>query len=148
MRKLKIYLDNCCYNRPYDEQTSFKVVIETLSKLFIQELVLGRKLDLVWSYILKYENSRNSIESKRDAISKWENVSVEFVEKSDEVVALAKEIAATGLHSADSLHVACAIAAKCDYFITTDKRAAKYKDSRIKVCMPNDFISLEVENDE
>ena len=58
MRKIKIYLDNCCYNRPYDEQTQPKVVIETLAKLYIQELVLNHKLDLVWSYILKYRNDR------------------------------------------------------------------------------------------
>ena len=59
MRKAKIYLDNCCYNRPYDDQTQPKVILETLAKLYIQELVLDQKLELVWSYILKFENSRN-----------------------------------------------------------------------------------------
>ena len=54
MRKIKIYLDNCCYNRPYDDQIQPKIIIETLAKLHIQKLVLDKKLDLVWSYILRY----------------------------------------------------------------------------------------------
>ena len=65
VRKTKIYLDNCCYNRPYDDQAQPKVILETLAKLYIQELVLNRKIDLVWSYVLKFENSQNILESKR-----------------------------------------------------------------------------------
>jgi len=42
MRKLTIYLDNCCYNRPCDYQSQAKIVLETLAKLYIQELVLNR----------------------------------------------------------------------------------------------------------
>lgn len=33
---MRIYLDNCCYNRPFDDQTQIKVLIETLAKLDIQ----------------------------------------------------------------------------------------------------------------
>ena len=34
---MKVYLDNCCYNRPYDSQESFKINMETRAKLHIQE---------------------------------------------------------------------------------------------------------------
>jgi predicted nucleic acid-binding protein len=148
MHKPKIYLDNCCYNRPYDDQASPKVVLETLSKLYIQERVLKHEIDLVWSYILKYENSRNSVDSKRTAIAQWEQLSVQFVDKSPAIVALADEIAATGVHPADSLHIVCAIAAHCDYIITIDKRMLKFKDHKIIVCSPVVFIGQEAENDE
>jgi len=144
MRDLMIYLDNCCYNRPYDDQAQTKVVLETLAKLYIQELVLNKKLKLVWSYILKFENSQNSFEAKREAIAQWEKLSVRFVGKSEEVVALAKEIEATGVHQADALHIACAIAAKCDYFISVDNRVLKYRDDRIAICSPVDFVNMEV----
>jgi predicted nucleic acid-binding protein len=144
MRDLTIYLDNCCYNRPYDDQTRTKVVIETLAKLYIQELVFNKKLKLVWSYILKFENSQNTFDAKREAIAKWEKLSVEFVNKSPDVVALGKEVELTGVHPADALHVACAITAKCDYLITVDNRVLKYRDDRIKVCSPVDFVKLEV----
>lgn len=143
MKKLRIYLDNCCYNRPYDDQTQPKVVIETLAKLYIQELVLKHEVDLVWSYILTFENSRNLLASKKTAIAKWETLSLHFVEKSDSVVALAKEIAATGIKPADALHIGCAITANCDYIITVDKRMLQYQDNRICVCSPIDFINRE-----
>ncbi len=56
---MKIYLDNCCYNRPYDDQTQIRISLETQAKLYIQDLVKNKKLDLVTSYILWYENSEN-----------------------------------------------------------------------------------------
>ena len=146
MRKL-IYLDNCCFNRPYDDQAQPNVAIETLAKLYIQELVLKHELDIVWSYILKFENSRNIFEAKREAIAQWEKISIRFVERSEIITAMAREIAATGVKPADSLHIACAIAAKCDYMITVDNRMLQYHDNRIIICNPVDFIKRESEND-
>ena len=147
MANKKIYLDNCCFNRPYDDQTQPKVVIETLAKLYIQELILKHEFDLVWSYVLKFENSRNIVEAKRSAIARWETVSVEFIGKSDSVVALANEIAAAGIKPFDALHIACAITTNCDYIITVDKRMLKYRNDRIIVCNPVDFINNEAGND-
>ena len=146
--KTKIYLDNSCYNRPYDDQVQPKVILETLAKLYIQEHVLKQEIDLVWSYVLKFENSRNVLESKRAAIAQWEKVSVEFVGKSEPLVELARKVEKTGIKPFDALHIACAITAQCDYLITVDKRMAKYRDDRIVICNPVDFISREAGNDE
>ena len=30
---MKIYLDNCCYNRPFDQQDNLRVHLESLAKL-------------------------------------------------------------------------------------------------------------------
>ena len=147
MRRLKIYLDNCCYNRPYDDQANPKVVVETLAKLYIQELILKHAFDLVWSYVLKFENSQNSVEAKRTAIAQWEKLSIQFVGKSAIIVEIAKKIAESGIQSADALHIACAINAHCDYLITVDKRMIKYRDDRIVICSPIDFINRESESD-
>ena len=147
MAKLRVYLDNCAYNRPYDDQTQPKVTLETLAKLHIQELALKREIDIVWSYILKFENSRNVFAAKRAAIGQWEKISACFVQKSDLVTALARQIESTGIKPADSLHIACAITAHCDYMVTVDKRILKYKDNRIIICNPVDFINRENEYD-
>mgnify|MGYP001080875742 FL=1 len=56
---MRIYLDNCCYNRPYDDQSQFRIYLETQAKLYIQELIKQDKIELVTSYILEYENSKN-----------------------------------------------------------------------------------------
>ena len=34
---MKIYLDNCCFNRPYDDQTQIRISLETQAKLYVQE---------------------------------------------------------------------------------------------------------------
>ena len=44
---MRIYLDMCCYNRPYDDQTQLKVAMETQSKLHIQMLVREKKLEFI-----------------------------------------------------------------------------------------------------
>ena len=31
-----IYLDNCCFNRPFDDQKQIRIQIETEAKLYIQ----------------------------------------------------------------------------------------------------------------
>ena len=36
---MRVYLDNCCYNRPYDPQEELAVVLETFAKLQIQALM-------------------------------------------------------------------------------------------------------------
>jgi hypothetical protein len=46
---MRIYLDNCCFNRPYDDQTQIKIEVETKAKLFIQSQVENGSLELAWS---------------------------------------------------------------------------------------------------
>ena len=36
---LRIYLDNCCYNRPYDDQSQIRISLEAQAKIFIQNAV-------------------------------------------------------------------------------------------------------------
>ena len=141
VQKMKIYLDNCCFNRPYDDQTQDMIMLETTAKLMIQKMILERKLDLVWSYILKFENSRNIYEAKKNAIANWGKLSVQYIDRSREVERLAEEIMRSGLKSADALHVSCAIVAQCECFITVDKRVLKYKNDKITICNPLQFMS-------
>ncbi|MDR3366994.1 MAG: PIN domain-containing protein [Prevotellaceae bacterium] len=139
--KQRIYLDNCCFNRPYDDQTNPKVRFEAQAKLFIQELVLCAEVELVWSYILKFENSKNLFTAKKNAIAQWETLSIAFVGASSEIVSLAENIAQTGIKPNDALHLACAITAGCSYCITVDNRMLKYRDNRIIICNPIEFLN-------
>jgi len=142
MKKYRIYLDNCCFNRPYDDQSQQRVRFETQAKLHIQKLVFERKIELVWSYVLKYENSRNPFFAKKHAIAQWETLNSLFVTMTDEIVATAENISTTGVKNTDALHVACAIAGNCHYFITVDKRLLGYSDNRIIICNPIEFFNL------
>ncbi len=44
---MKIYLDMCCYNRPYDPQEQLKIHLETEAKLHIQEQIKDGEIGLV-----------------------------------------------------------------------------------------------------
>lgn len=39
MLRMRVYLDNCCYNRPFDDQGQMRVRLETEAKLRIQSLM-------------------------------------------------------------------------------------------------------------
>jgi predicted nucleic acid-binding protein len=137
----QIYLDNCCFNRPYDDQTIPQIQFETRAKIFIQSLVLSQEVALVWSYILKFENSRNPFDAKRTAIAEWQSKSILFVDASAVIVSRAEDIARTGIGAFDALHIACAIEAGCDFCITVDKRMQKYNGGNIIVCSPMEFLN-------
>ena len=46
----------------------------------------------------------------------------------------------TGVKAKDAIHVACAVIAEADYFLTTDTRLLKYKTGEIKLMNPTEFI--------
>ena len=142
---MRIYLDNCCYNRPYDDQTQMRISLEAQAKLHIQDLIKEGQYELVASYMLMYENSCNRVKVKRDTIKKFiEDNTVIYIDesKSLEAETIAEEIQKTGVKSADSIHTACAILANCDYLLTTDDRLLKFRDDRISVVDPTEFIRL------
>jgi hypothetical protein len=56
---MKIYLDNCCYNRPFDDQTQIRIFLEAQAKLHIQSLIVSKKIELVYSYMSVFENNYN-----------------------------------------------------------------------------------------
>ena len=145
---MKLYLDNCCYNRPFDNQKFIKIKLETEAKLFIQEKIKLGDYNVVWSYILDFENSVNPFEERKEAIKFWKNIAVEDTEANEEILKTAYEISKFNVKSKDALHLACAIHLKCDYFITTDEIIIKKMSSfeKIKVVNPIEFINKEVKN--
>jgi len=68
---MKIYLDICCFNRPFDNQSQTRIRLESEAKLRIQDDILEGKFQLVWSYILDAENSENPFQERRRLIWKW-----------------------------------------------------------------------------
>ena len=52
---MRIYLDNCCYNRPYDDQSQLTVGLEAQAKLYIQSKIKSGEYELVTSEILCFE---------------------------------------------------------------------------------------------
>ena len=49
---VRVYLDNCCYNRPYDDQSQPRISLEAQAKLFVQERIKNGTIELASSYML------------------------------------------------------------------------------------------------
>ena len=86
------------------------------------------------------ENDDNPFMLRKLAIEKFFIYATENIVEGDKLVKIAEDIKKTRLKTKDSLHVACAIVAECDYFLSTDKRLLKYKDKRIQILNPIDFV--------
>ena len=139
---MKVYLDNCCFNRPYDDQSHLRIRLEAEAKLKIQEDIRNGDVELAWSYILDYENGKNPFRERREQISKWKAYASEDVGENERVLQLAVMLFEKGMKKIDSLHIACAIQAGADYFLTTDDGILR-KDilvQRIRVTDPIGFI--------
>lgn len=148
---MKIYLDNCCFNRPYDSQESFKVSMETRAKLHIQDEIMQGKYELVGSFMLEYENSQNTDQMKQQSIKEYQDAYASYyvpVERRESLQDKVKEIMEYNISYKDATHAACAIYAGCTYLLTTDIRFQKrYKGNEITILNPLEFTQI-VEEEE
>ena len=142
---MKIYLDNCCFNRPFDDQSSLVVQLETEAKLNVQERIRHGEFKLCWSFILDYENGANPFEEVRNRISEWKKLAIIDCDLNDEIAYKASELMALGLQQKDASHIACAVYLDADYFLTTDKKILNKQITEIAVMNPIDFIRSETD---
>lgn len=117
---MRIYLDNCCFNRPFDDQSQIRIRLESEAKLRIQDDILEGKFKLVWSYILDAENLANPFEERKKPIQDWNKYAITNIKENPQILDEAKRLNQLGLRSKDALHIACAISSECNYFLTTD----------------------------
>jgi predicted Zn-ribbon and HTH transcriptional regulator len=116
-----------------------RIEIESKAKMFIQKHIADGSIELVWSYMLDFENGNNPFLEKRNAIAAWKNLAIAYVDETEDVIQSAEQIAESGVKESDSLHVAAAIIGDCDYFITTDDRI-KCPNAPIKIVNPMEFV--------
>jgi predicted nucleic acid-binding protein len=121
-----IYLDNCTYNRPFDDQSQLRISLETQAKLYIQSLIKDNKIDLIYSYVCFYENYINPFENKRLSISDFSKYAKYSIGESHDILIKANKMIQKKIKPLDALHLSCAINAKADYFITVDDGILRY----------------------
>jgi predicted nucleic acid-binding protein len=140
--KVRIYLDNCTFNRPFDDQNQLKIKLETEAKLFIQQEILKGTYELVWSYILEYENNQNKFDDKRNSIYGWKEIAKVHCIENDDIIEYAEGVMnKTKIRTKDALHIACAVYAKSDFLITTDKQLFNLKWDDVKIINPLTFLN-------
>lgn len=145
---MRVYLDNCMFNRPFDNQVQMRIRLESEAKLYIQDNIKTGDIELIWSYILEIENTQNPHVERRIAIQKWKNISTIKIIENSEILAKANQLIKFSIKPKDALHVASALEGKADYFLTTDDKLLSgiNRSDMIKVMTPIDFIKV-LEND-
>ena len=138
-----VYLDNCMFNRPFDDQSHIRIRLETEAKLYIQNQIRLQELELVWSYILEFENAQNPHDERRLAIEKWKALATIDIIETLEILASAKQLLEFNIKPKDALHVASAISGKAEYFLSTDDKlvSAIERSKVITALRPTDYIN-------
>jgi len=147
-KKLKLYLDMCVFNRPFDDQSQPKIMIEAQIFIMLMDMMSEGVFDLVNSFALEYENSKNPNVENMMKISDFMEYSKEHIHYSEDILDRSLEFEKLGLSGMDAVHIACAEKANVDFFVTCDDRLIKklqrFDDMRIVCYNIIDFVSREV----
>lgn len=118
-----IYFDMNIYNRMFDDQEQLKIKLETTAIDIIFQRVQEGQFNLLWSFILEYENSRNPFIQRRSKVQVLSQLSSGVILKNDIITGVAKNIVENSkARIEDALHIACSIYAGCRYYMTCDGR--------------------------
>lgn len=101
------------------------------------------EIELVSSFMLWYELGQNPYLMRRRAIEHFlRDYTTLFVEADPEgrIRESAKKIMETGIKPKDAYHVACALHAGCESFLSTDRRLLKYRCDEMLLENPIDFV--------
>lgn len=88
------------------------------------------------------ENTANPDVNRKVAIADWKQLGVVGVTVSERVEEVAESLFRIGVKPMDALHVACAIEAHAECFLTTDNALLRKmaKHDKIRVVDPVDFV--------
>lgn len=141
---LKLYLDNCCYNRPFDNLEQEKINLEANAIENIFTKCINKEIEIYKSMAIDFEISKIKSDTKRRQVEDlYDAMELIEITYSAEIKQRAKELRQFNIKDMDSLHLAFAESKAVDYFITTDRlliNASKRANLKIKVINPIEFI--------
>lgn len=145
---MKLYLDMCVYNRPFDGQIQPRIMLETQIFVMLLLMISEGRFELLSSFALEYENSRNPNIENMLKISGLLGYSTDYISFDEGILDRSLEFEKYGLMGMDALHIACAEKAKADFFVTCDDdligKLKLIDNIRIAFHSMIDFVSKEV----
>jgi predicted nucleic acid-binding protein len=142
---VKIYLDNCTLNRPFDDQGQERIRLETEAVLLILSHLERKEWIWLGSQALDIEIEKTPDPEKRSHLKRITEYISHSVQVGSKELLRARELVAVGFVGFDAVHLACAESGKADVFLTTDDRLLKLvkrhvRQLQIKVENPLDWI--------
>lgn len=140
-----VYLDVCCLKRPFDDQRSARIQVETAAVAELVARAERGEIRMVRSPAHTFENDRNPREDRRLATASWLNGASVDVALTEGATARARELQGLGFTPLDALHAAFAEASGAAWLATTDdqmialgqRHAARL---RVKVANPTHLL--------
>lgn len=149
---MRIYLDVCCLNRPFDDQTQDRIHLESEAIILILKRIRSGNWEWVSSEAVSFE-----VEQTPDAERKHRvNCLIRYADSSvlleEPIINRASKLKEIGFGAYDAVHLACAEHCDADIFLTTDDkllRLARENSRQLKIKVYNPLIWLKevIENE-
>jgi len=137
---MKIYLDVCCLNRPFDDQTQDRIHLESEAILTILKHIEQHEWQWLSSDAVAYEINKTPNEERRERLWSLESHATKRIELTSKILKQGESIHKLGFTTYDSLHLAFASTSNVDAFLSTDdkllKRASRYQEE-LKILVAN-----------
>ncbi|MBI5725414.1 MAG: hypothetical protein HZA50_15765 [Planctomycetes bacterium] len=142
---MRIYLDTCCLNRPFDDQHQDRIHAKTDAIALILDEVQQGKVKLAGSDVLTLEISQDRHIQRKNASEVLLNYADFWMELDSHDDARAGQLNRLGFGPYDSYHIVAAEKGGCDYLLTTDDRLLRkarqhVSQLRIKIMNPLRWI--------
>jgi hypothetical protein len=140
-----IYLDVCCFNRPFDVQEQEAVRLETEAISLILERCEAGEWELLTSEVIDIELAQITDTERSQGIKILTSLSKSEVRLDENIQNRATFLQSLGIRLFDSLHIACAEAGKASVMLTVDyrllRKTANYS-TELTVIVANPVIWL------
>ncbi len=108
---MRIYFDMCSLQRPLDDKTQLRVLVEAQAVLGVLALCESGNADLIASDALVFETDANPDAVRRDFAAQAIAMATQFVKPDDHLKARAQTFIDAGIKPLDVLHLASAVGA-------------------------------------
>ena len=136
---MKVYFDMCSLQRPLDDKSQLRVLVEAQAVLGLLALCESGQCDLIASDALVFETDANPDAVRRVFVGQAIAQATQFIKTDDQLKVRAQTFVDAGIKPLDALHLASAIQAQADYFCTCDDRLLR-KASNLNT-MPTQVVS-------
>jgi len=120
--RTRIYLDVCCLNRPFDDQTQDRIRLEAEAVLLILLHCETGEWQWIGSEVVNFEIEQTPDQERRQRTRLLAVHAHQIARVGQAEVERAQQLTSLGLQPVDALHLACAESEQADVFLTTDDR--------------------------
>lgn len=141
---MRMYLDCCSLQRPFDDKSNPRIGVEAEAVLVILSLCESDQLKLLSSEALLFEINRIPDKVRKNDFLSVLKIAAEKVKLISKLETLAQKFVESGLTTLDALHLASGSISKADYFCTCDdkflRKARSFKGLETKVVSPTELV--------